>query len=106
MSVNAEKVGMDLDKEKLLFLLVFIEDYLDELIEKVLSDSKLDPHYSAVTVSNIIKCYIDTNKYLGKSLPYTDVKSYFKFNAYTEEEYTLFENIRKNEAEYFIGKQY
>ena len=101
-----EKVGMDLDKEKLLFLLMFIDDYLGELVDKVLSDSKIDPHYSAVTASNIIKCYIDINKSLGKSLPYDDVKSYFKFNAYTEGEYVLFENIRKKEAQYFIGKQY
>lgn len=57
---------MNLDKEKLLFLLVFIEDYLGELIDKVLSDSKTNPHYSAVTASNIIKCYIDINKSLGK----------------------------------------
>lgn len=102
----AEKVGIKLDKEKLSFLLTFIDDYLDELIDKIFSDSKTDPHYSAVTASNIIKCYIDINKSLGKSLPYDDVKSYFKFNAYTEKEYILFENIRKNEAHHFIGKQY
>ncbi len=97
---------MHLNKEKLLFLLGFIEDYLNGLIDNVLNDSKNDLHYSAVTASNIIKCYIEINEQLGKELPYDDMRSYFKFNAYTEDEYALFENSRINEAKYYIGNQY
>lgn len=104
--VNVEKVGMDLNKEQLLYLLGFIEDYLDDFIDKVLNDSKDDPHFSAVTVSNIIECYIEINKQIGKELPYTDIKTYFSFNAYNMEEYNIFENSRIKESKYYIGPKY
>ena len=49
---------MDIDIEKLKYLLNDMDCILGELIDHVLLDSKTDPHYSAVAVANKIKCYI------------------------------------------------
>ena len=45
-------------KKELLYLIEYSMYYTDELISSVLEDSEEDPHYSAVTASNLIKCYI------------------------------------------------
>ncbi len=97
---------MNLDKEKLLYLLMFTDDYMEKFADDVMNDSEEDPHFSAVTLANMIKCYVDVMNELGVSLPYNDVKSFFKENLYSDEEYKLFEEKRKKEAEYYIGRQY
>lgn len=48
----------------------FIDDYMEKAVYEVLKDSKDDPHYSAVTTANIIKCYIDVMKHFDVELPY------------------------------------
>ena len=95
-----------MNREKNEYLLCFVEDYMDDLIYKVLTDSKTDPHYSAVTASNIIKCYIDVMESLNKPTPYKSVKEYFEFNSMTAEEYELFEKNRKKELEHYQGTVY
>ena len=97
---------MQLDKEKLSYLLIFTQDYILNNIYNVLSDSKEDPHYSAVTTTNIIKCYIDIQTQLGEQLPYNDVISFFKYAGFTDADYQQFEESRKKESEYYIGWQY
>lgn len=97
---------MNIDKEKLLYLLMFTDDYMEKFADDVMNDSEEDPHFSAVTLANMIKCYVDVMNELGVSLPYNDVKSFFKENLYSDEEYKLFEEKRKKEAEYYIGRQY
>lgn len=83
-----------------------VYDEILQLVDNVLSDSEADPEFSAVTANNQIKIYIDIMKELGKPCPYDDVKGYFKFEAYTEEEYQIFENKRIKESSYYIGKQF
>lgn len=97
---------MDFDIEKLKYLLKYTYYDIIELVDNVLSDSVTDPHYSAVTATNKIKCYIDVMKGLEKNLPYNDVKSFLLCNGFTIEEYMAFEKSRKKESEYYIGKQY
>lgn len=97
---------MNLDKEKLLYLLMFTDDYMEEFADDVMNDSEEDPHFSAVTLANMIKCYVDVMNELGVSLPYNDVESFFKENLYSDEEYKFFKEKRKKEAEYYIGRQY
>ena len=97
---------MVINCEKLEYLLNGMGDVIGELIDKVLSDSKIDPHYSAVAATNKIKCYIQIMNELGKPLPYHNVEEFFEFNAYTNEEYQLFEDSRKKEANYYRGVQY
>jgi hypothetical protein len=95
-----------MNKEKMLYILKHINTYIDGLINEILADSEVDPHYSAVTATNLIKCYIDLMTQLGETLPYHDVESYFKFNAFEKKEYTAFEKRRKKESEYYVGKQF
>ena len=95
-----------MDIEKLNYLLQFVDGYLSNLIYNLFSDSQEDPHYSAVVVSNIIKCYIQVEKDIGNNLPFANVKEFFIFNGYTEDEYDQFEAIRKKESKYYQGTQY
>lgn len=97
---------MDIDIEKLEYLLNNMEYYIGQLIDKVLSDSTTDPHYSAVAAANRIKCYIQIMNELGEELPYSNVEEFFEFNAYTKDEYRLFEESRMKESQYYRGVQY
>ena len=97
---------MKLNIDKLNYLLVFMDDYINEFVDKVLADSETDPHYSAVAATNLIKCYIQIMNELGERMPYSNVKEFFKFNAYTEEEYERSEESRKKESVYYRGVQY
>lgn len=97
---------MAIDYEKLKYLLNNMDCTIGELIDKVLSDSVEDPHYSAVVASNKIKCYIQVMNELGETLPYSNVEEFFEFNAYTKEEFRLFEESRRKEAQYYRGIQY
>lgn len=97
---------MDINVEKLKYLLDDMDFSIGKLIDNVLSDSKTDPHYSAVYTTNKIKCYIQIMSELGEEPPYKTVEEFFDFNAYTEEEYRLFEESRKNESTYYRGVQY
>ncbi len=97
---------MVIDCEKLKYLLNDMDNTIGELIDKVLSDIKTDPHYSAVAATNKIKCYIQIMDELGDPLPYNNVEEFFEFNAYTNEEYQLFEESRKEESKYYNGVQY
>lgn len=97
---------MNVDFEKLMYLLIDMDDKICELIDNVLSDSETDPHYSAVAATNRIKCYIQVMNELGETLPYSSVEEFLEFNAYTKEEIRLFEESRKKESEYYRGVQY
>lgn len=97
---------MEIDEEKLQYLFRFMEEYLCLCINEVLNDSTEDPHFSAVAVSNMIKCYISIEEQMETNLPYKDVKTYFAYNVYTEEEYQRFETSRKREAKYYKDIQY
>lgn len=97
---------MAIDTEKLKYLLNNMETHIGELIDNVLSDSKEDPHYSAVAAANKIKCYIQIMNELGETLPYNSVEGFFDFNAYSKDEYDAFEASRQKEAQYYRGVQY
>ena len=97
---------MAIDYEKIKYMLnVQIFD-IELLIESVIEDSDEDPHYSAVTATNLVKCYIEIMKELGENLPYVDVEGFIKNMGYSTEDYLLFENKRKKEAGYYRGIQY
>ena len=97
---------MDINIEKLRYLFGFMEEYLCDSINEVLNDSISDPHFSAVAVNNMIKCYIDIEEQLGTLLPYKDVKTFFDFYAFSHKEYNAFEECRKRESQYYKGIQF
>lgn len=88
------------------YLLHFFEYDLDRFINEVLHDSKEDPEYSAVTLINLIKCYISVSCELQNDLPYKDVKSYLLYCGYTDQDYNLLETKRAIESPYYVGEQF
>ena len=95
-----------MDKEKLLYLLNYMEYPIDLLVDNVINDSEEDPEYSAVTATNLIKSYIQVTKELEVFKPYKSVKEYILNDGYTFEEYELYEKKRKNESANYIGIQF
>ena len=91
-------------KEELLYLLSFCEDYIQDLVYNVIDDSEEDPHYSAVTANNLIKCYVDVMKYFKNEVPFSDIKSFFDYNLLDVEKYKKFEKSREIENNYYVGK--
>ena len=76
-------------------------------MDDVMNDSEEDPEYSAVTLNNLIICYIRCQKALDASFPIYTVRDYFLSTAfYTEADYISFEEKRKKERAYYIGEQF
>ena len=92
--------------DKIKFLLETVKAEIVILIKNVVNDSETDPHYSAVTASNKIKCYIDVMNSIGEKTPFEDVIGFLESNGFTKEEQALFGRHGKTESEYYIGKQY
>ena len=92
--------------EKLTYLLDHMDSYIVSIIDDVLHDSNEDPECSAVTTTNLIKCYIDVKKALNQDPGANNVEEYLRNNCLTSDEIFAFEQKRKAEANYYIGKQY
>lgn len=97
---------MAIDCEKLKYMLHIQSLDIELLIENVIEDSEEDPHYSAVTATNLVKCYIEIMEELGEKLPYTNVEGFVKAIGFSNDDYLLFEKKRKKESEYYRGIQY
>ena len=97
---------LDMDIEKLKYLLNVMYPSIELLVDQVLEDSKTNPEYSAVAATNAIKCYIQIMEELDDARPYVDIKGFFAHNGYTDSEYCLFEEVRKKESQYYRGIQY
>jgi len=103
---NVVSIDMVISKEKLKYLLNMVYPSIEMFVEQVLDDSKVDPEYSAVAAANVIKCYVQIMEEIGEKRPYNNIEEFFAFNGYTKDEYQLFEESRKNEAQYYNGVQY
>ena len=98
---------MDIGKEKqLIYLLEYTEHCIESLVYDVLHDSTTDPHYSAVTATNLIKIYIEAMHGLKQELPFNDIKSFFEYNMFSTEEYELFLRKYESELSYYVGDIY
>ena len=100
------ELNMAINYEKLKYMLHFQRFDIELLIENVIEDSLEDPHYSAVTATNLVKCYIEIMQELGEKLPYTDVEGFMKAIGFSTEDYLLFEKKRSQESKYYLGVQY
>lgn len=103
---NVGRLGMAIDAEKVNYFLRMMYPTMEQYVDQVLNDSETDPEYSAVTASNVIKCYIQIMTDLDNALSFNNVEGFFKINGYTDEEYQRFEACRKKESQYYIGTQY
>lgn len=100
---------MSMDKnirEKLMYLLHFMDYYIEHTIYDVLSDSIEDPQYSAVTTSNLINCYLDVMQGLGEKISLCSLTEYMADKCFTSEEIQLFLEKKAQESTYYVGKQY
>ena len=97
---------MAMNQEKREYILHHLDCYIDELIWEVLGNDPKDPHYSAVTATNCIKCYIELCEEWGENLPYSDVEGYLRRAGLTEEECCRFEESRAEESVDYIGEQF
>lgn len=97
---------MNIDINKLKYILNMQLFETVRLIENVLQDSEDDPHYSAVTATNIVKCYIEIMQGLGEKLEFNDVESFFEKTGFTKQDYLLFEEKRIKESKDYCGEQY
>lgn len=68
---------MAIDYEKLKYMLHIQRFDIELLIENVLEDSEEDPHYSAVTATNLVKCYIEMMRELGENLLFLFLMDWF-----------------------------
>ena len=72
---------MAINQEKKQYILRHLDHYIDELVWNVLGNDPEDPHYSAVTATNCIKCYIELCGELGENPPYSNVEGYLRASA-------------------------
>lgn len=92
-------------EEKLKYLLVHLDDFIEKRIYDVLEDSDTDPEYSAVTTLNLIHCYLSVAVDLGIE-ECTDTVKYMHQRCFSQEEISKFMVKKEKEASYYIGKQY
>ena len=95
---------MDINIEKLEYLLSFSESDIEQLVYDVLDNSKDDPHYSAVTANNRLVCYIEVMNSLGTELPYSNMKSFFEHLLLTKEDYDNYKRQYDEEKKIYIGR--
>ena len=93
-------------KTALMYLLNSQQYDIEELVGAVLDDSETDPAYSAVTCSNLIKCYIKVMQELTEDCEYSDMEDFFYKNQFTPEEYQIFMEKYKKEAEYYRSQKF
>ena len=93
-------------KELMIYLLYHLDSFINEEAYQVLHDSTEDPHHSAVTLYNLIKCLIDANQVFGIQSEYHNVEEFLRAQCFTEEEIQMIERKRLQESQYYIGKQY
>lgn len=88
------------------FILKHTEGEICREIVNVLNDSDEDPHFSAVYVSNMIKCLLFVAEEAGFSFLCNDVLGFFVSHGFSEIQYRKFEENRKSEAEYYRDYQW
>lgn len=91
--------------DKTEYLLNFLDYSIGQYIDDVMEDSKEDPEFSAVTLNNLILCYIHFLNKIEKDSVQT-VREMFELHGYAEYEFLNFEEKRKKEAEYYNGVQF
>ena len=93
-------------RKKLLYLLEFMDSYIEESIYHVLSDSIDDPQYSAVTTNNLINCYIQVMREIMGNIDIVNTDDYMEQNCFTLTEINIFKSRVKEEAPYYVGEQF
>ena len=100
--------GMNNLTIELNYLMKYVFYYIGQLLEKVVDDSEEDPQFSAVTLCNLIYCYLNTlepqTKATMGSIQLFIEEHYCGQNP--QEIYSIIERRWKLEREYYIGEQF
>lgn len=94
------------ERKKLLYLLDFADYFIERSVHDVLADSDEDPQYSAVTTSNLIKCYIETMICMGVKINAHTEDEYLADKCFTESEIKKFVSKKELESTYYVGEQF
>lgn len=94
---------MNFDEEKLNYLIEHIKYYIYDNIVQVLEDESEE--YSAVTLNNIITCYLEFLKNLELIQSYSTYEFFVKL-GFEEIDYKNFDEKRKLESTNYIGVQF
>jgi hypothetical protein len=95
-----------IQKQKMIYLLNHLDHYIEQLAYNVLDDSLEKPEYSAVTLFNLIRCYIDVSKELDMGHQYLNEVDYLLAKCFEQREVDKLRERSAQEAKYYIGKQY
>ena len=106
--INSERLNNEdiSEQDDFIFILKHTEGEICREISNVLNDSNIDPHFSAVYTTNMIKCLLFVAGKVGFSFLYNDVFGFFISHGFSEKQYREFENKRKKEAEYYRDYQW
>lgn len=96
---NLNKIALD-------YILGTVQFVIEENIWKAIEDSEEDPQISAVTTTNLIKCWLELKENIGESTGVNTLKEYFDYDSLRDEDYEIFEKKRKKESEYYNGEQF
>ena len=92
--------------EELYYLVRFMDDYIEQMLYSVLADSEEDPEYSAVTLFNLVKCYIKVSQDLGIHTDYSTASEYLRAQCLDETDIEILERKRQKESSYYHGVQF
>lgn len=92
---------MNIDKDKLNYLLVDFERDIIDLINDVLLNDEDDPHASATAVERRVKCYKSVSQYFNRTINFTDVQSFMQERGYSDEDFATVEKFKEREQRNF-----
>lgn len=92
---------MNINKDKLNYLLDDLDRCLVELINEVLLNDEQDPHASATAVETHVECYKSVSVYFNRTINFTDVQSFMKEKGYSDEEFAIVEKFKAREQRDF-----
>lgn len=99
---------MDLNdiREKIGYLLMHMDDFVEEELYNILSDNENDLHHSAVAVNNLIICMRDVEKWLCGTSGYSDLRKFMEDAMFSREEIDLVLGRKEEEAKIYTGRQF
>lgn len=104
--MDKEYKEYNINKKALDYILWSVQFEIEENIWKVLEDSEEDPQISAVTTTNLIKCWLELKDNISEPTGVNTLQEYFDYVSLPDEDYEIFERKRKKESEYYNGEQF
>jgi hypothetical protein len=100
MYIKEEKMSKELIRD----IINWFEGDTIKFVDRVMSDDKTNPEYSAVTCGNRIITLIMVKE--GYSNKYKAIKDYLLDSGYGKEDINIFMESREKEKQYYYGEIY